>query len=81
MAPGMAPRLVSCCDEDSQEQPYIFRPTWLGVETELRGRRLQLAAEVSRLIFGGTKDWRLGDKLSNVAARAGLDLDQKGLPL
>lgn len=40
----------------AEEQPFIFRLTWLGVEAERRGRGLQFAAEVSRLIFGGTKD-------------------------
>lgn len=59
----------------AEEQPYIFRLTWLGVEAQRRGRGVEFAAEVSRLIFGGTKDWHLGDHLHNAASRAGLDLE------
>ena len=62
--------------EIADEQPYIYRRTWLGVEAERRGRGVLFAAEVSRLIFGGTEDWHLGDHLANAAARAGLDLEQ-----
>jgi 2-hydroxychromene-2-carboxylate isomerase len=56
------------------EQPYIHRLTRLGVEAERRGHGLDLAFEVSHLLFGGTADWHLGDHLANAAARAGLDL-------
>jgi 2-hydroxychromene-2-carboxylate isomerase len=58
----------------AEEQPYIYRLTWLGVEAQRRGRGVPFAAEVSRLIFGGTRDWHLGDHLENAAARAGLSL-------
>jgi len=58
------------------EQPYIYRLTWLGVEAQRRGRGVPFAAEVSRLIFGGTKDWHLGDHLHDAAARVGLNLDE-----
>jgi 2-hydroxychromene-2-carboxylate isomerase len=56
------------------EQPHIYRLTWLGVEAQRRGRGLAFASEVSRLIFGGTRDWHQGDHLQQAAARAGLDL-------
>lgn len=56
------------------DQPYIYRLTYLGVEAQRRGRGLAFATEVSRLIFGGTRDWHLGDHLQQAAARAGLDL-------
>jgi 2-hydroxychromene-2-carboxylate isomerase len=67
--------------EIANEQPYIYRLTWLGVEAERSGRGLHFAAEVSRLIFGGTKDWHLGNHLAKAAARAGLDLDQMDLAI
>lgn len=56
------------------EQPYIYRLTFLGVEAERRGRGLAFADEVSRLIFGGTRDWHLGEHLAQAARRAGLGL-------
>ena len=59
----------------ASEQPYIYRLTYLGVEAQRRRRGIQFAAEVARVIFGGTRDWHLGDHLKNAAARAGLDLD------
>jgi 2-hydroxychromene-2-carboxylate isomerase len=55
------------------EQPYIHRLTWLGVEAERLGHGIEFAHEVSALIFGGTRDWHLGDHLSRAAERAGLD--------
>ena len=57
------------------EQPYIYRLTFLGVEAQRRDRGIQFAAEVARVIFGGTRDWHLGDHLKNAAIRAGLDLE------
>jgi 2-hydroxychromene-2-carboxylate isomerase len=56
------------------EQPYIRRLTRLGVEAERRGLGIEFAREVSALIFGGTRDWHLGDHLAGAAKRAGLDL-------
>jgi 2-hydroxychromene-2-carboxylate isomerase len=56
------------------EQPYIYRLTYLGVEAERRGRGLPFAREVSHLIFGGTRDWHLGEHLAQAAQRAGLEL-------
>lgn len=60
--------------EVSDEQPYIYRLCQLGVEAERRGKGLDFAAAVSRLIFGGTENWDQGDHLSDAAASAGLDL-------
>jgi len=56
------------------EQPYIHRLTYLGAEAERQGRGLPFALEVSRLIFGGTRDWDQGSHLADAARRAGLDL-------
>lgn len=56
------------------EQPYIHRLTRLGVEAQRRGRGLPFAFELSHLIFGGTRDWHLGDHLAQASRRAGLDL-------
>jgi len=58
----------------AEEQPYIHRLTYLGVEAEQRGQGLAFAREVSNLIFGGTRDWHLGSHLAEAAKRAGLDL-------
>ena len=58
----------------AEEQPYIFRLTYLGVEAQRRGRGLAFAHEVSRLLFGGTRDWHQGDHLSDATRRAGLVL-------
>ncbi len=56
------------------EQPYIHRLTRLGVEAEGRGQGIEFAREVSALIFGGTRDWNLGDHLARATRRAGLAL-------
>jgi 2-hydroxychromene-2-carboxylate isomerase len=61
--------------EIAEHQPYIHRLTRLGVEAQRRGRGIDFAAEVSGVIFGGTKDWHLGSHLADAASRAGLDLD------
>lgn len=59
----------------AEDQPYIFRLTWLGAEAERRGKGLEFYQRVSRLIFGsGTENWHEGDHLANVASGAGLDL-------
>ncbi|MFK8047525.1 MAG: 2-hydroxychromene-2-carboxylate isomerase [Halioglobus sp.] len=57
-----------------EEQPYIYRLCKMGVEAQRRGRGLELAAGVSRLIMGGTENWDQGDHLANAVASAGLDL-------
>ncbi|MBB6520869.1 2-hydroxychromene-2-carboxylate isomerase [Pseudoteredinibacter isoporae] len=58
----------------TEEQPYIYRLVHLGVEANRRGRGLEYAAEVSRVIFGGTENWDQGDHLAKAAERAGLNL-------
>ena len=40
----------------------------------MRGKGLPFLAAVSGVIFGGTRDWHLGDHLARAADRAGLDL-------
>jgi 2-hydroxychromene-2-carboxylate isomerase len=57
-----------------EEQPYIYRLCKLGVEAQRRGKGLDLAAAVSRLIMGGTDKWDEGDHLANAVASAGLEL-------
>ncbi len=61
--------------EIAQEQPYIHRITYLGIEAERRGRGIEFAIHVFRLIFGGTKDWHLRDHLSLAANKSGLDFE------
>jgi 2-hydroxychromene-2-carboxylate isomerase len=56
------------------EQPYIARLTRIGVVAEERGRGVDFAEQVSRLIWGGTERWNEGAKLAEASARAGLDL-------
>lgn len=60
----------------AEDQPYIHRLSRLGVEAERRGKGIELAATVSRLIFGGTEAWNEGDKLAHAVAEAGLALDE-----
>ncbi len=60
----------------AKEQPYIYRLSYLGVEAQRRNRGIFFAAEVSRMIFGGTVNWHTGDHLYKAAARAGLDLQE-----
>ena len=60
--------------EVAEEQPFIYRLSALGVEAERQGKGVEFAAAVSRLIFGGTKDWDQGEHLSDTAAGVGLDL-------
>lgn len=62
--------------EVAKEQPYIFRLCKLGVEAERRGRGLDFAAAVSRLIMGGTQGWDKGDYLRQAVASAGLELEE-----
>ena len=60
--------------EVPKDQPYIHRLTRLGVAAAARGKGLPFLYEVSRVIFGGVRDWHLGEHLSHAAKRAGLDL-------
>lgn len=61
--------------EISSEQPYIHRVTYLGMEAEKRGKGIEFATEVFRLLFGGTRNWHQGDHLQQAASRIGLDFD------
>ena len=60
----------------AEDQPYIYRLSNLGVEAQRRGCGVEFAAEVARLIWGGTKDWNKGEHLADAAQRAGLDLSE-----
>ncbi|MEL6752692.1 MAG: DsbA family protein [Pseudomonadota bacterium] len=60
----------------SEDQPYIYRLTKLGVEAARQGKGLEFAGSVSAHIFGGTKDWDKGSVLEDAAKEAGLDLGQ-----
>lgn len=61
--------------EVPKEQPYIHRLTRLGVAATEAGKGLPFITEVSRIIFGGQRDWHEGDHLHAAAERAGLNLD------
>jgi len=67
--------------EVAAEQPYIYRLCKLGVEAQRRGRGIEFAFDVARLIWGGTRDWHEGDHLAGAAARSGLDLSEMELAL
>lgn len=59
----------------AKEQPLIRRVCRLGQVACRRGKGLEFADEVSRVIFSGeVDDWDKGDHLAAAAARAGLDL-------
>jgi 2-hydroxychromene-2-carboxylate isomerase len=60
----------------SEEQPYIYRLTRLGVVAEEKGKGIEFADEISRTIWSGTENWHEGDHVANATARAGLDLDE-----
>ena len=60
----------------AEDQPYIFELTRMGQAASRRGKGLQLAHEVSQLIWGGTANWHEGDHLVRAAERAGLDLQE-----
>jgi 2-hydroxychromene-2-carboxylate isomerase len=55
------------------EQPYIYRLTYLGVLAEERGRGMEFAEQVSGIIWT-TNDWHKGSHLADATRRAGLDL-------
>jgi 2-hydroxychromene-2-carboxylate isomerase len=57
------------------EQPYIHRLTRIGVVAEERGRGIEFADEVSRVIWSGTEDWHTGSHLADATRRTGLDLE------
>lgn len=58
----------------SPDQPYIYRLVRMGQAASRRGKGLEFADEVARLVWGGTENWHEGDHLEGAAARAGLDL-------
>ena len=60
--------------EVSRAQPHIGRLTRLGIAAAERGKGLELLKEISALIFGGTRDWHLGNHLDEAVVRSGLDL-------
>ncbi len=60
----------------AEEQPYIYRLCKLGVEAERRGKGLDFAAALSRLIMGGTEGWDRGDHIEKMAASVGLNLQE-----
>ncbi|WP_026941561.1 2-hydroxychromene-2-carboxylate isomerase [Hellea balneolensis] len=62
--------------EVSEDQPYIFWISKLGVEAQRQGKGIEFAVNVSRHIWGGTENWHVGDYLAKAAAEAGLDFTQ-----
>lgn len=60
--------------EVAEEQPHIHRLTGLGIEAARRGKGVELAYQVSHLIWAGGPGWNEGDKLAHAAQQAGLDL-------
>jgi len=60
--------------EVPKDQPYIHRLVRLGVAAADAGKGLPFLAAVSGVIFGGVRDWHLGNHLAGAADRAGLDL-------
>ena len=63
--------------EIADEQPYIFRLTRLLQLAATRGAGLLFAKHLMTLIWSGkTRGWDEGDHLANVAAAAGLNLDE-----
>lgn len=63
--------------EIAKEQPLIHRICRLGQAASRRGKGLEFADEVSRIIFSGeVDDWHEGDHLANAAQQAGLDLTE-----
>ena len=60
----------------AEDQPYIYRLTRLGVAAAEAGKGIEFADAVSRLIWGGTKNWQEGNLLADAAKSQGLDLQQ-----
>ncbi len=58
----------------AEDQPHIHRLTRLGIVAAEMGKGIEFADEVSRLIWGGTENWHLGNHLADATAKAGLDL-------
>ena len=60
--------------EVAEHQPFIYHLTKLGAEAARRGKGVELAYQISHLIWGGEPAWNEGDKLAAAVARAGLAL-------
>ena len=60
----------------AEDQLYIFELTRMGQAASRRGKGLEFADEVSRLIWGGTAKWNEGDHLSAASERAGLKIEE-----
>tara|TARA_B100001079_G_C16328937_1_gene478157 strand:- start:381 stop:1058 length:678 start_codon:yes stop_codon:yes gene_type:complete len=58
----------------SEEQPYIYRLTRLGVLAAELDRGIEFADEVSSLIWGGTGDWHEADHMAIATEKAKLNL-------
>ncbi len=59
----------------AEEQPHIYRLTWLGVLAARQGKGLDFAAEVGLALWGERlENWPDPVVLAPVVARAGLDL-------
>lgn len=68
--------------EIAARQPYIHRLTRLGAAATLRGKALDFAQEVMRLLWDGSVDgWDQGDHLRRAAERAGLVLQDLELAI
>ena len=75
--PDPDPVQFSAPGEAAAEQPFIHRLTYLGLEAARRGRGLEWACEVGKLLWGDhVKDWHLGPHLAEATTRAGLDLTE-----
>jgi len=60
----------------SEEQPYIYRLTRLGIVAAEMGLGIEFAKEISGLIWGGTVNWHEGEHLALASKNAGLDLEE-----
>lgn len=60
--------------EVSEDQPYIYRLTSLGIEAARQGKGIDLAYHVSHLIWAGEPGWDQGKRLAEAVSKAGLDL-------
>jgi 2-hydroxychromene-2-carboxylate isomerase len=60
--------------EIAEDQPHIFRLVRMGQAAARRGRGLEFAHEVTKLIWGGAENWHEGAHLADAAERAGLNL-------
>ena len=49
----------------SEDQPYIFRLSNLGVEAQRQGKGIEFAKEVASVIFSGTENWHEGEHIKD----------------